>query len=92
MITVDKELRDKSNGLTRVVIFTDEAGRNVGRFLPEAEYAKYMKWLYDRAKLMVTDEELDRARREPGGRTLAEIWERLGTGEPDRRENLEGAE
>jgi hypothetical protein len=25
-----------------------------------------------------TDEELDRISREPGGRTLAEIWQRLG--------------
>ena len=69
-VIVDKELRDKLNGFEHEVIFCDESGRPVGRFLPESEY---MKMLYERARHMVTDEELDRAEKESGGRSLAEI-------------------
>lgn len=73
-VMIDEGLRAKLKDFDHEVILTDESGQKVGRFLPEAEY---MKMLYDRARLMVTDEELERARNEPGGSTLAEIWERL---------------
>lgn len=73
-VTVDKELCAKLKDFDHEVIITDEMGQKVGRFFPEAEY---IKLLYDRARCMVTDEELERARREPGGRTTAEVLERL---------------
>ena len=69
-VVVDKELRDKLNGFEHRVTFCDESGRPVGRFLPESEY---MKMLYERARHLVTEEELDRAEKESGGRSLAEI-------------------
>ena len=68
-VVIDKELREKLKGFDHEVIFCDESGRPVGRFLPESEY---MKMLHERARHMVTDEELERAKKEPG-RPLADI-------------------
>jgi len=69
-IVVDKELREKLQKLGHEVPLCDESGSTLGWFLPEAEY---MKVLYDRARQMFTDEELDRAEKETGGRPLADI-------------------
>lgn len=69
-VIVDKELREKLNGFEHEVVFCDESGRPMGRFLPEASF---MKVLYERAGHMVTDDELDRAEKESGGRALPEI-------------------
>ncbi|HEY2250607.1 MAG TPA: hypothetical protein VGH74_06085 [Planctomycetaceae bacterium] len=68
-VIVDKDLREKLKGFDHQVTFCDESGKAVGRFLPESEY---MKMLYERAKHMVTTEELERAKKEPG-RPLADI-------------------
>jgi len=68
-LVVDKELRDKLNGFDHEIIFCDESGQPVRRFLPESQY---MKILYERAEHMFTPEELERARKEPG-RPLADI-------------------
>jgi hypothetical protein len=69
-IVVDKELREKLRSLGREVPLCDETGSTIGWFLPEAEY---MKVLYERAKNMFTDEELERAEKQAGGRPLADI-------------------
>ncbi|HWE35005.1 MAG TPA: hypothetical protein VG406_00420, partial [Isosphaeraceae bacterium] len=53
----------------------DESGRTLGHFLPEEDYRRL---LLASAEAHLTDEALERARCEPGGRTLAEIWGRLG--------------
>jgi CRISPR/Cas system-associated endonuclease Cas1 len=73
-VVVDKELRDKLNGFEHEVIFCDESGQPVGRFLPESEY---MKMLYERARHMFTDEELEAARRPQREYTTAEVIEHL---------------
>ena len=73
-VIVDKELREKLKDLNHEVVFCDDTGRTIGRFLPEADY---MKILYERARNMITDEELDEAEKEPGGKPLAEIMARL---------------
>src|SRR5437016_3741662 len=74
-IILDDALRSKLNGLTAEVQVCDESGQPVGQFLPQATYLKLMyAWL----NAQVTDEELDEVSRQPGGRTLAEIWKSLG--------------
>ena len=74
-VKLDDELRSRLNGLDRPLEFQDETGRTVGRFLPEDEYRRL---LHDLARAVVSEEELDRVSQEPGGRSLAEIWKRLG--------------
>ena len=73
-VVIDKELRDKLNGFEHEVIFCDESGQPVGRFLPESEY---MKFLYERARHMFTDEELEAGRRSQREYTTAEVIEHL---------------
>lgn len=73
-VLLDKELREKLKDLEHEIILTDESGQKIGRYVPEAEY---MKMLYERAKLKLSDEELEKARREAGGRSTAEVLERL---------------
>lgn len=73
-IVIDKELREKLQKLGREVPLCDETGSTLGWFVPEAEY---MKVLYERARHMVTDEELDQAESESGGRSLPDILNEL---------------
>ena len=74
-VTVDEGLRTRLNGLNAQVEFCDEAGRTLGHFVPDELYRKLV---YAWANAQVTDEELERAMQQPGGRPLAEIWKRLG--------------
>jgi hypothetical protein len=53
----------------------DPTGRKVGRFLSEEVF---LRLVYDWANAQITDEELERRRLAPGGRSLAQIWARLG--------------
>jgi hypothetical protein len=69
-VVVDKELREKLKDLDHEVVFCDEGGKTVGRYLPEAEY---MKMLYERARHMFSDVELNAVSQEPGGFTTAEV-------------------
>ena len=74
-ITIDEFLRSKLTGLDRHVELRDEGGQTLGHFLPDELYKRLV---YDWLNAQVTDEELDAARNEPGGRSLAEIWKSLG--------------
>ena len=74
-IVLDEQLKAKLDGLNRTVEVEDANGRLVGQFVPQEEY---IKLVYAWAKSEVSDEELDRVRQETGGRTLSEIWKRLG--------------
>jgi hypothetical protein len=74
-VILDDVLRAKLNGLNEQVEICDETGRTVGHFVP-ADFFKEL--LYTWANAQVTDEELEQARRQTGGRPLAEIWKRLG--------------
>ena len=75
-VIVDETLRSKLNGLDQQLEFCDEAGRTMGHFLPDALYQQ--RKAADQCPY--TEEEMRRHMDEPGGRPLAEIWQRLGRG------------
>ena len=72
-VVLDEAVQAKLRDVDEVE-FVDRSGRKVGHFLSEKVYRRL---LYDWANAQISDEELDRRRRQPGGRTLAEIWARL---------------
>jgi hypothetical protein len=74
-VILDAELKSKLNGLNEQLELCDEAGRTVGHFLP-ADLYKQLLLAWTEAN--ISEEELERRRREPRGRTLAEIWKSLG--------------
>jgi hypothetical protein len=55
-------------------VFCDESGRTLGYYVPAPDQ---LRELYDWAKAQFTDEEIERARREPRGLTTAEVLARL---------------
>jgi hypothetical protein len=73
-LVLDPTVRSQLNGLNGEVELCDEEGRTVGFFVPVK--LRERLW-YDWAKAQFTDEELERARQQPGGRTTAEVLERL---------------
>ncbi len=74
-VVLDDQLRSKLNGLNDQLEICDEVGRTLGHFVPEALYRQLLiAW----SKAQISDAELERRRQEPRGRTLAEIWQRLG--------------
>ena len=74
----DDDMRAKLGELGGVVEVCDPTGRTLGYFVPSVPSDSYTRAVYDWAKAEVSDEELDRASKETGGRTLAEIKKRLG--------------
>jgi hypothetical protein len=74
-LILDDDLRAKLNGLNETVEVCAPTGETVGQFVPQAEY---MKLLYALAKTEVPLEELKRRAAKPGGKSLAEIWKKLG--------------
>jgi hypothetical protein len=74
-VILDPSLRSQLNKFDREVELCDEAGSTVGYFL-RAEWHREL--LYAWAKAQFTDEELDLARHQNDGRSLAEILARLG--------------
>jgi hypothetical protein len=74
-VILDPSLRAKLNNLEHELEHCDEHGHTLGHFLPAAVYQELLlAW----ADAHITEEELERRRREPRGRTLAEIWKSLG--------------
>jgi hypothetical protein len=75
-LILDPALRDKLNGLDREVELCDETGRTLGHYLPVEEYRKLV---LASLKVRLTEEEIERRRQQRGtGRSLADIWKRLG--------------
>jgi hypothetical protein len=74
---LDPELRARLNGLDEEVEIRDEAGITVGHYVPEGIYRK-MLYAAVEAACPYSKDELERMRRETGGRPLAEIWKSLG--------------
>jgi hypothetical protein len=74
-LIVDETLREKLNGLNEDIELCDPTGQTLGHFVPTEVYKKL---LYTWLKAQITDEELERLKRQTGGRPLAEIWQRLG--------------
>lgn len=73
-LTVPPTVRNQLQGLDSELELCDESGRTLGYFVPSALDERA---LYDHIRDVVTDDELAAARREPGGRTTAEVLERL---------------
>ena len=73
-LIVDEALRAKLNNFAEHIELCDESGKTLGYFLPAAAPDPSV---CAGARSPITDDELERRRREPGGRTLAEIWARL---------------
>lgn len=73
-LIIDQALRAKLHNLDRHLRVFDEAGRELGHFLPADEYHRL---LYQSVQPTISEEELKRREKEPGGRTLKEIWARL---------------
>jgi hypothetical protein len=73
-VTIDPGLRSKLNSLDSEVEFCDERGDTLGYFVPVELHDEYLcAW----ARSQVSEEELEEARRQSGGRPLAEILARL---------------
>jgi hypothetical protein len=72
-LNLDSDQLNKLSGVEDAQVY-DSSGRLVGHFLSEELYRRL---LYDWANAQVTDEELERRRRSPAGRTLSEIFARL---------------
>jgi len=68
-LVVDAQTRALLERVKEATDLVDESGRKLGRFTPEP----LIPWEPD-----VTREEIDRRVRESRGRTLADIWKRLG--------------
>ena len=74
-VTVGEALRTQLPSLDGRIEFCDESGKTLGHFLPEDVYKELLRaW----AGASISEEEIERRRREPRGRTLAEIWKSLG--------------
>jgi hypothetical protein len=73
-LIVEESLRKKLINLEDKVELCDESGQTFGFFLPWAP--QEMK-LPAGVESPFSEEELKRRMREPGGRTLAEIWAEL---------------
>jgi hypothetical protein len=75
VVVIDADLRARLRGLNMPLELLDETGHVLGHFTPAFRPA-------DADELMkscpYSEEELEQFRREPGGRTLAEIWKSLG--------------
>jgi hypothetical protein len=68
-IVVNGVLRSKLAKITKTVDLCDDKGRKLGTFTPEP----IVPW-----DPSITQKELDRRARQPGGKTLAEIMKNLG--------------
>jgi len=73
-VVVDASLQVKLPQVDSSFEFCDESGRTLGYYVPAPGQLQH---LYDWARTEFTDEELERARREPRGPTTAEILTRL---------------
>ena len=73
-VVLDQSVRSKLRELDSRLEFCDEAGNTLGYFIPAAERQRL---LYAWARGEFTDEEIQRARGEAGGFSLAELLAEL---------------
>jgi hypothetical protein len=73
-VTIDKELRSRLNGLDQQVVLTDENGYPIGYFLPAQDYQRLM---LHSLEIPLSTDEIERRRKNKGGRPLKEIWSNL---------------
>jgi hypothetical protein len=74
-VVLDDSFKAKLNGLQDQLELRDELGHILGYFIPATSHDPS---LYARVHSPISDEELERRSNETGGRTLAQIWTRLG--------------
>jgi hypothetical protein len=74
-VTVDETLRNQLDGIDAPVEVCDESGQTLGRFVPERLFQQHQLELDGCPH---SAEELEGMHAETGGRSLAEIWQRLG--------------
>ncbi len=67
-VILDQAMLAKLHYLQERLELVDESGRVLGTVTPAAERS-----LYETVQVPFTEEELDQAEQEPGGRTLAQI-------------------
>ena len=73
-VQIDAVLQAQLHELSEPMEFCDEQGRRLGYFIPVEEVdAETWEW----ARNAFSDEDIERARREPGGYTLQEILDEL---------------
>ncbi len=73
-ILVDESLRKKLSRVDELAELCDKSGQTLGFFYPaEPKETKLPPGL----KSPISEKELDRRRKEPGGHTLGEIWAEL---------------
>ena len=73
-VMVDAGIVSKLAGLNSSMEFCDSAGGTLGHFVPVADRKRA---LYDSAKTAFADEEINAAKREPGGVATEELLRRL---------------
>jgi hypothetical protein len=72
-IIIPDEVQTLLAQATGPVDLLDLRGKKVGRYIPDSCSEPLVPW-----DPSITREELDRRANAPGGRSLAEIWQRLG--------------
>jgi hypothetical protein len=72
-IVLDKPTMDRLGGLQNPLVICDETGLVRGHFIPSVDPE-----LYRTVQVPFTEEELDSAEKEEGGRPLADILKDLG--------------
>jgi len=73
-VVLDNSTRDTLSAVDKADL-CDEQGHVLGRYLSNEAFRRFV---YDLAKTQLTDEQIERRLKEPGGRSLEEIWQRLG--------------
>jgi len=73
-VIIEKSLRAKLVKLKQQAELCDEAGQTIGLFFP---YEPQVTKLPPDVESPISDEELERRLKEPGGCSLAEIWAEL---------------
>jgi hypothetical protein len=77
ILVIEESLRSQLKGLKEEIELYDESGRVIGHILPPDLY-RQLACAYGEKHCPYTKEELQRRRKETGGRSLAEIWMSLG--------------
>jgi hypothetical protein len=78
-VTIESQIRAKLMNLSEELEFCDETGQVMGRFLPEAIYTKFLYALALAQRPSLSPAEVERRKGEPGGKSLAEILNNLGS-------------
>jgi hypothetical protein len=76
-VVLDRQTREKLNGLNEQLELHDESGQLLGHFVPPADYKK-MLYAWAEAQCPYSAEELEEMRKQPGVNTWAEVKQRLG--------------